>query len=65
MPNERQEGELHRLVSKVEKLEQIIKLRESNGSRIVVCLFSEVKWSLLKHALKTSDSIEKKKNLGK
>lgn len=27
----------------------------------MVCLFSEVKWSLLKHALKTSDSIEKKK----
>lgn len=65
MPNERQEGELHRLVSKVEKLEQIIKLRESNGSRIVVCLFSEVKSSLLKHALKTSDSIgKKKKELG-
>lgn len=27
----------------------------------MVCLFSEVKWSLLKHALKTSDSIAKKK----
>jgi hypothetical protein len=42
-------------------LEQIIKLRERNESRIVVCLFLEVKWNLLKHALKTSDSTGGKK----
>lgn len=54
-----QKGELNHLVSKVEKLEQIIKSRERNGSRIVVCLFSEVKWNLSKRALKTSDSTEK------